>query len=294
MPEKRDRAHEALRSRLDYGTPEFPFARYVDDLDAGAGDCVQWHWHRQFELSYVEEGTVTCHMGTERVILAAGEGLFLNSGTIHRFETKRRGRLVSFIFAPEFLAEQTSLLYFKYVRPVLGSGVAYFLFREREEPVLPLLRELNENAVRGEVGVELLLHSGLTALWSQVFRRIPAERLDAAAQGSDGAKTRLHSMLSCIHDGYQGRLTLEMIAASANVSKSEALRCFRTGIQTTPIRYLNDYRLSRARERLLSTEEPVSAVSEYAGFESVSYFCQAFKKKYGVSPRTLRRQREGE
>ena len=95
-------------------------------------------------------------------------------------------------------------------------------------------------------------------------------------------------MLDFIRRQYMQHIGLEEIAAAANVSKSEALRCFRLGIQTTPVRYLNEYRLSRAEERLLATADKISAVAWKAGFESAGYFCRVFKKQYGVTPAEFR------
>ncbi|WP_186567052.1 helix-turn-helix domain-containing protein [Lawsonibacter celer] len=92
-----------------------------------------------------------------------------------------------------------------------------------------------------------------------------------------------------IHARYAQRLTLEKIAACASISVSEALRCFHTGIQTTPVQYLNDYRLNRAADRLLTTADSITAVAAAAGFENAGYFCRVFKKRYGCTPGAFRR-----
>ena len=102
---------------------------------------------------------------------------------------------------------------------------------------------------------------------------------------------RLEQMLQYMEDHYREKLTLADIAASASISKSEAMRCFKEGLQVSPMACLNEYRLSRARDLLLETNDPVTEIALSAGFESCSYFDRLFLRKYGVTPRALRRDR---
>jgi len=40
-----------------HGTPEFPVAIYHDDI---TDNFVNWHWHAEIEIGYVEAGTYHC------------------------------------------------------------------------------------------------------------------------------------------------------------------------------------------------------------------------------------------
>ena len=51
------------------------------------------------------------------------------------------------------------------------------------------------------------------------------------------------------------------------------------------VTYINDVRLGYARELLQNDEATtVKAAAMSCGFEDVSYFCRAYKKKFGVTP----------
>ena len=78
---------ETLREIREHGTPEFPFEYYLDDIDEISQGYVEWHWHNEIEWAWVESGKVICRIGNEKIILEAGEGIFINSRVIHRFET---------------------------------------------------------------------------------------------------------------------------------------------------------------------------------------------------------------
>lgn len=58
---------------------------------------------------------------------------------------------------------------------------------------------------------------------------------------------------------------------------------------TSTIRYLNDYRLSVARELLLHTGKSIKSVAETVGIPDPFYFSRLFRTAYGQSPQTYRK-----
>ena len=57
---------------------------------------------------------------------------------------------------------------------------------------------------------------------------------------------------------------------------------------TSPVRYLNDYRLSVARELLLHTGKSIKSVAAAVGIPDPFYFSRLFRTAYGQSPQTCR------
>ena len=89
--------------------------------------------------------------------------------------------------------------------------------------------------------------------------------------------------------GYDA-VTMEQIARAANISRSEALRCFRTLAGQTPVEYLLNHRLRQAQRLLISTEKTITEIAQASGFESVAYFDRVFRRAFGCTPRQLRRK----
>ncbi|HVU55587.1 MAG TPA: helix-turn-helix transcriptional regulator, partial [Puia sp.] len=52
--------------------------------------------------------------------------------------------------------------------------------------------------------------------------------------------------------------------------------------------YLNEVRISRACERLISSDAPVSEVAYYCGYNTVSNFNKLFKEAMGIPPGQFR------
>jgi AraC-like DNA-binding protein len=58
---------------------------------------------------------------------------------------------------------------------------------------------------------------------------------------------------------------------------------------TSFIDYLKDYRLAMAARLLSASDASILEIAEDVGFESLSYFNRAFKKRYGMTPTQYRK-----
>ena len=96
---------------------------------------------------------------------------------------------------------------------------------------------------------------------------------------------RLQKMLTFIYENYADSVTLEDISKAANISRSEAGRCFRKYMGCSPIEALISYRLQTAHRLLGEKALSLSEISFACGFNSVNYFSRQFKKVYGYTPR---------
>ena len=72
----------------------------------------------------------------------------------------------------------------------------------------------------------------------------------------------MKAMLSYIWEHYTQPITIQDIAASANISKANASAVFQSSPKTTPIEYINQFRLLQAAQALTSTNKvfPISAI----------------------------------
>ena len=63
-----------------HGTPEFPVAIYLDDV---SNKYVNWHWHEEFEIGFVTEGSVILGCGNRSYQMECGDIFFINSNVLH-------------------------------------------------------------------------------------------------------------------------------------------------------------------------------------------------------------------
>jgi AraC-like DNA-binding protein len=81
-------------------------------------------------------------------------------------------------------------------------------------------------------------------------------------------------------------LTIAELADTLGYSVSHLRAVFRTRLGISLGRYIRESRLSEAAKLLQSSDLKISEVAEKSGFESLFAFSRAFKKAYGMPPKT--------
>lgn len=88
-----------------------------------------------------------------------------------------------------------------------------------------------------------------------------------------------------IEKNFNKKLTLEKLAAVNDSSVSKLCHDFKAKFGCTVFRRILDLRLSYAHNYLCATQDVKTKDAAFsAGFEDVSYFCRAYREKYGVTP----------
>ena len=90
--------------------------------------------------------------------------------------------------------------------------------------------------------------------------------------------------------GEPGRAwTLGELAEHAGMSRSAFAAGFQSQVNQTPMQYLTEWRMHKARAMLESSRRSMGDIAEACGYQSESSFSKAFKKQFGSSPGAFRR-----
>ena len=98
------------------------------------------------------------------------------------------------------------------------------------------------------------------------------------------SQIRLKIMLEYIENHFSEKLSIKEIASSANISRSEADRCFQKYYQLSPMRYIIRRRIEYAKLLLRSTSLSVKEIGFQCGFQDTSYFVKTFRKHMLITP----------
>lgn len=284
---------ETMMETIQHGNKEYPFQFYYEDLALFDFNCVEWHWHTEFEFVVIESGNVMVQIGEKQFSLKKGYGIFINSKTLHRFSSKGSAVIPNFVFAPTFLAPHESLIYKKYVLPIQYSVLDGFVFSPEvpwQAKAVSIMKEIV--AVQDSPkDVELATSFLVQELWHLMYMNLEAQYLEKRRETLASTQVRLQMMMQYIHENYKKKILLEDISNHGMVSKSTALNLFRRYLDDTPIHYLLRYRLQESAKLLVTTEKKIAVISEYSGFDNVEYFCKMFKKYYKMTPTEYRRKK---
>ena len=250
------------------------------------------HWHKDIQFIYVLDGEIEVITLESKTTLHKGDGIFINKNVVHLVDKVDACHYNSFIFPDYFLRF--------YVGSPAEQIVSQIIGRE-EFPVFPILNVKENLAVLHTLKkLSSLEHhktslypyevlSTLSTLWLEFYRVIHISEKETHKKNSQ-ISNRMAIFLEYIALHYKEDVTLEMLAKSANVSKSECLRCFKSTLQTTPYKYLMEYRLSKAAELLKNTDLLIEHIASEVGFTHVSHFGKCFRQKTGNTPSEYRKR----
>lgn len=282
---------ETLRETIRHGSNEYPFRYYLEDIWQFDFHCIDWHWHSEVEFVFVEQGKADFLIGKERHILTAGMGIFINTRVIHRFEATETTIIPNIVFSPDLLSQKESLIYQKYILPILHSSVDCCIFcpgTNWQEDILNTL--LSVFAIQKSKNIcEIKTLELLLKLWSFLYTNAGITEHPPLSETSALTQAKLQIMMQYIHKNYSEHISLEDIAKTVFLSKSGTLNIFKKYLNTSPINYLVNYRLKRAAKLLATTDNSVLSISQDTGFDNVGYFCRKFKELFKLTPTEYRK-----
>ena len=100
---------------------------------------------------------------------------------------------------------------------------------------------------------------------------------------------RFRKVYAYLSENYSSEVTLESIAAVANLSPTSFCRFFKKIARHTFVEALTQFRVNHAANLLSTTEKPVSEICFESGFSNISYFNKAFKQSLGQNPVAYRK-----
>ncbi|MEP5012532.1 MAG: helix-turn-helix domain-containing protein, partial [Marinomonas sp.] len=116
-------------------------------------------------------------------------------------------------------------------------------------------------------------------------QRSETERQQSSTSANIGTRNeKLLHIIAHFQDHLEDDIDLDDLTNTLGVSRRQIERLFRTHLDTTPRRYLQELRLHRARILLAETDMPVVDVAIACGYESAGNFSKRFRETFGISP----------
>lgn len=274
-----------------HGTIGFPLEIYHDDLSK---EEVPWHWHDDIELFVVTTNKLYIGVGSQQFVLNQGDGLFINQGVLHEVNNinNEEGRLKSIVVHPRLIGGNTDSIYYKtYLSAVLKSTEIPYLILKHDvawqADILNKIIEVYNICLESEEGYEFEVRHVLSKIIYSLYKNFINKNLKLNEKEIRDTK-RLKTMINYINEHFSENLDLFKISKIANISESEALRCFKATINETPMQYVINFRLQRSAELLISNSKKIIDIAFDCGFSEPSYFSKKFREKYDVTPKQYR------
>ena len=116
--------------------------------------------------------------------------------------------------------------------------------------------------------------------------------LPATTETQNYTNIHIEKAITFIQDHYHHPITVEKIANHTSLNRSYLSALFRQEMGISIQDYLTNYRISKAAELLLLTEDSIHSIAYSCGYNDSLTFSKAFKRLKGVSPTDYRHKEQ--
>ncbi len=244
-------------------------------------------WHEQMEFLYVLEGSLICECDFHEYRCRAGDVVVINPCEPHAvYYDGTTARYHCVMIDTRLCSSPDDAAMRRFIDPITDRRVRFRHVLQSKQAAAHILDELVRETERADQGYELAVKGDLLRLIAHLYRY---ETTDSALRHN--AKQAISPALRYIADHYAQSIPLSALAAACCMNESYFCRRFRACTGRTAVRYLNEYRLTKAKALLLTTEYSVAEIAAATGFDDSSYFTRKFKEFYHISPTGMRNDR---
>lgn len=229
---------------------------------------------------YTLEGEGELQLEDRLFRLHAGDAMCLLIPQNHRYRLPEDSPEWKFIFLS--LSGTEILRIWKEISNRFGPVVKLPLERSKSiDRAFEILSTAESRKVRSAFHASQLAYSFVMCFY---------EEIEALRFAASEAGFVLDAVKFCM-DHYAEEITVDDIAEAAGYSRSHFTRMFSSVHGMSPGRYLREVRLGNAARMLQLDSGNVKEIALRCGFSDESYFCKAFRLRYGVTPDLFRKKR---
>jgi two-component system response regulator YesN len=102
------------------------------------------------------------------------------------------------------------------------------------------------------------------------------------------SRTVVERIKEYIYKHYSAPLSVELLAKEVFLSPGYMSCVFKNEVGVNVSKFINHYRLEKARELIMHSNKKIVQISKEVGFSNSAYFCKSFKEHFGCTPQQYR------
>lgn len=259
-----------------------------------AAFAFNWHYHPEYELTYIHRGSGTRLVGDQVETFHDGDLVLLGPNLPHTWATDEKkswegnASAVVVQFNPMVLGDSLlQLPELAAVRQLLGKasrGIAFHASLADE--VARKMAQLPSTHGLERISRLLLILDDLGR--SEVMRQLASPLYTPNSRRDN--EQRIDRVFRFLHHHFAEQISLTDLAAEVHMTETSFCRFFKKMAGRPYTDYLNDLRVNRACQLLVEGEENMPSIAYSSGFSSMTHFNRMFLKKKDMTPGAWRKK----
>ncbi len=250
---------------------------------------------KKFDLSRIIIGDISDVYGHSLSRGTTGEGKMSHNALIIR----RSGKTVYWVGDKRFTADQSNIVFLatgdEYSMEVVEKGdcvvIEFDICANSEKPAsgeyfFDNSKEIISTAKSVLQYFTLKGPSYETKCLSELYSIITqVSTLDSYTHTLAGKYGLIHRSVKYIENNYRNPdLYTPELAEMSGIGETYYRNIFISVFKVAPAKYIQQYRIGKAKELLISTDNNIEQIATAVGFANSSYFCKVFKSIVGMTP----------
>ncbi len=250
---------------------------------------VDKHTHKFYHMFFIKNG--------DGKIFANGKEYVVNKNDVYFFQPK----IVHGVIAQSVAPLNTMEVKFTVIDAELSKLLELLQHRIECKPQSFHFRleELVMEALYKPKFYKEIINAGFTRLLFELIRNDEnpfmshvddiKETLRGGIKDREGNIFNLMKVIDYTNKNYQEKITLQKLADIGAISCAHLNKLFKKNFNVSPMQYINNLRISKAKELMMYSDFNITQISELVGFQSVHYFSRYFKNKEKITPSEFRK-----
>ncbi len=243
-----------------------------------------WHYHPEFELTYILKGKGRRMVGDSIENFTEGDLILLGPSLPHTWVSDKLKRenckAIVAQFSADFIEPFLALPEMNSIRNLLDKASNGVRFIKNKQ--LNFSDMITQISTANGVSLVTTFLNLLETLGNQKMKTLASVNFKKIKGNQN--EGRINKILLYIQNNFMGQVNLQTAASLIHLSQSAFCKFFKRNVGKTFSNYVNEIRIAHACTLLIETDKSISNVANACGFENLAYFNRIFLKKKKVQP----------
>lgn len=244
--------------------------------------CFGVHWHERMELCFVSSGSMKLRLEDEEFTVREGSVAIIPPEKNHTAASGDDGVEyytvmfdISYFYNSSYASE-------KYLKPIANLKIEFVPITDDFE-IADTVNSLVKEQLGGDEYSALTVIGKIYTLLGLLYRKCLLRI--GAAQPVDN---NFGAVFDYIAENYASDISSSLLSAEFGYSEPYFCRRFKAITGLTPVKYINIFRLEKAKAMLKKEKKKIAVIASECGFNSVAYFSKTYKRYFGITPKETR------